>query len=75
MIRSRTVTGNDSVADVVAASPRAARLLLDRGMHCVGCAIAPFETLGEACAIYGVSLDRLLLDLADSMEPERMETP
>lgn len=69
MIRSRTVNGNDSVADVLAASPRAARLLLDRGMHCVGCAIAPFETLGEACAIYGVSLDRLLLDLADSMEP------
>ena len=61
------------MADVLATSPHAARLLLDRGMHCVGCAIAPFETIAEACAIYGVSLDTLLLDLAGSIEVERTD--
>ncbi len=73
MIISRAVNGNDTVADILARSPHAARVLLDRRMHCVGCAIAPFETIAEACAIYGVSVDRLLLDLAGSIEDERTD--
>ena len=73
MTTSRGVNGSDTVADILVRSPHAARLLLDHGMHCVGCAIAPFETLAEVCAIYGVSLDRLLLDLAGSIEAERTD--
>lgn len=73
MSGSKAVNGNDSVADVLASSPLAARLLLDCGMHCVGCAIAPFETIAEACAIYGVSVERLLVDVAASIDAERME--
>ena len=69
----RAVNGNDSVADILTTSPQAARLLLERRMHCVGCAIAPFETLAEACAIYGVHLDGLLLELTGSIEAERTE--
>ena len=73
MTISGAVNESDFVADILARSPRAARLLLDRGMHCVGCAIAPFETIAEACAIYGVSVDRLLQDLAGSIEVERTD--
>jgi hybrid cluster-associated redox disulfide protein len=73
MTISRAVNENDFVADILTRSPRAARLLLDRGMHCVGCAIAPFETIAEACAIYGVSVDRLLQDLAVLIEIERTD--
>ena len=68
---STAFNGNDSVATILAESPHAARLLLNHGMHCVGCAIAPFETLAEACVIYGVNIDRLLLELAGSIETER----
>ena len=40
------------VAARLAREPRAARVLLRHGLHCVGCAIAPFETIAEICAIY-----------------------
>ena len=73
MTTSRAVNGSDTVASVLVRLPHAARLLLDHGMHCVGCAIAPFETLEEACAIYDVSLDRLLGELAGSIEAERTD--
>lgn len=66
-----SICGDDTVAAILARQPRAARLLLDRGMHCVGCAIAPYETIAEACAIYGVSLEALLLDLARSNQPDK----
>jgi hybrid cluster-associated redox disulfide protein len=56
---------DETVAALLAREPRAARVLLDHGMHCVGCAIAPFETLAEICVIYGVSLEQLIVELRD----------
>ena len=38
-------------------------------MHCVGCAIAPFETLEEVCVIYGVPLEQLLEDIRRAAAP------
>ena len=44
---------------------------LNHRMHCVGCAIAPFETLAEVCCVYGVPLKRLLSDLDAATKAER----
>jgi hybrid cluster-associated redox disulfide protein len=60
---SRTVNATDTIAEILAERPDAARILIHRGMHCVGCAMTRFETLAEACAIYGISTDELLADL------------
>lgn len=65
---------NETVAALLAREPRAARVLLDHGMHCVGCAIAPFETLAEICVIYGVSLEQILVELRDHGASEERET-
>jgi hybrid cluster-associated redox disulfide protein len=54
---------DETVAALLVREPRAARVLLDHGMHCVGCAIAPFETLAEICVIYGVSIEQLIAEL------------
>jgi hypothetical protein len=32
-------------------------------MHCVGCDIARFETIADACAIYDVAVEDLLGDI------------
>jgi hybrid cluster-associated redox disulfide protein len=63
------LTASTTVAEVLLKRPFAARILVNHHMHCVGCAIAPFETLAEACEIYGVSLRGLLAELnAATME-------
>jgi hybrid cluster-associated redox disulfide protein len=58
-----TIGANQTVANVLNVCPDAPRILLKRGMQCIGCSIAPFETLAEACAIYDVPLDALLAEL------------
>ena len=68
---TESLTASTTVADVLLRRPLAARILVDHRMHCVGCAIAPFETLAEAFEIYGVSLAGLLAELNATM----METP
>ena len=72
---AHTATAHDTIAEVLARWPGAARVLVDSGMHCVGCAIAPFETVAEACAIYGVSVDQFLADLALLNKAERRDHP
>ena len=63
------LTASTTLAEVLLKRPLAARILVNHHMHCVGCAIAPFETLAEACEIYGVSLRGLLAGLnAETME-------
>jgi hybrid cluster-associated redox disulfide protein len=59
------VTGTATVAEVLQ-RPVAARILVKHRMHCVGCAIARFETVAEACENYGVVLQDLLHELNDT---------
>jgi hybrid cluster-associated redox disulfide protein len=58
-----SLTASMTVGDVLLKRPFAARILVNHHMHCVGCAIAPFETVAEACEIYGVSVGDLLAEL------------
>ncbi len=58
---------SDTVAVITANRPAAARVLLDHGMHCVGCPIAPYETLADACAIYQLDVDALIAELDEAI--------
>ncbi len=61
-------SATDTIAVITANRPAAARVLLDHGMHCVGCPIAPFETLADACAIYQLDVADLIAELASATE-------
>lgn len=52
------------VAELLDAHPAAATAFAARGMACVGCTMARFETLAEVAAAYAVGLDALLKDVA-----------
>ena len=51
------------IADILNVAPDAAPLFQSIGMHCLGCAMASGETLGEACAAHGVDADEFLTKL------------
>lgn len=51
-----------TIADLIAASPYAGAALARRGMACVGCPMARFETVTEAAAAYGANPVELLRD-------------
>jgi hybrid cluster-associated redox disulfide protein len=52
-----------TIEALLAARPAAARVLLRHGMACVGCAMAPFETLAEVAGVYRADLPTLLREL------------
>lgn len=40
--------------------PEKAEILLEAGMHCLGCMAAHDETIEEACAVHGIDVDEIV---------------
>lgn len=43
--------------------PEKADILLNAGMHCLGCPASREETLEEACMVHGIDVEELLAEL------------
>lgn len=52
------------VSDVLASGPAAMQVFRDRGMACIGCPFAPFETVAEVAGIYRLDALELARSLA-----------
>jgi hybrid cluster-associated redox disulfide protein len=57
------ITKDTIIADILNIAPESAPLFMSIGMHCLGCAMANGETLGEACEVHGVDFDEFLEQL------------
>lgn len=59
------ITENTLIFDALQINPKAADILMAHGMHCLGCALAHGETVGEAVGVHGVDLENILKELND----------
>lgn len=57
------------VADAIGNSRSRARVFVERGMGCVGCPMARFETVAEVAAAYHIDALSLAAALAASSHP------
>jgi hybrid cluster-associated redox disulfide protein len=64
-----------SVAEVLERRPETVSVFARLGMACPGCAFAPFETLAEVAATYGLDEARLLRALETLRAPKRKRRP
>ena len=49
-----------TIGELLLANPNVAPVLLDAGMHCLGCPSAQAETLEEAAMVHGIDVDELM---------------
>ena len=55
-----TITKDMKMGEILAINPAIANILLDAGMHCVGCPSHAFESLEQAAMVHGIDCDELL---------------
>lgn len=55
MTISRQITQNTKFSEVLKKDTRAAEILMQEGMSCMGCPMAMEETIGEGCMAHGFS--------------------
>ena len=54
---------NMKIGELLEQFPEKADILLEAGMHCLGCPASQAETLEEACGVHGIDVDDLVKQL------------
>ena len=48
------------IGELLEAAPEKAEILMEAGMHCLGCPASQAETLEEACEVHGIDVEELV---------------
>ena len=54
------IENTTTIGEILEKAPEKADLLLEAGMHCLGCPASQMETLEEACEVHGIDADELV---------------
>ena len=62
------ITLDTIISDVLKMDRATAPIFIRKGMHCIGCPASSGESVEEASAVHGISVDDLLEDLNKYLE-------
>ncbi len=51
------------MGDLLKSNPEVVPILLNAGMHCIGCPSSIGESLDEACMVHGIDVDDLVTEI------------
>lgn len=57
------ITKEMLLGEILRNKPEAAQILMEFGMHCLGCPSSQMESLAEACMVHGLDADAVLAKL------------
>ncbi len=58
-----TLTKEMTIGEILRTKPEAAAVLMEAGMHCLGCPSAQGESLEEAAMVHGMDINELMSKL------------
>jgi len=58
------ITKDMTIGEILIKAPQVAPLLLEAGMHCLGCPSAQAESLEEAAMVHGINIDELMENIS-----------
>lgn len=65
------ITKEMMLGDLVTKYPKAAEILMEKGIHCIGCMAAKFETIGQGLQAHGLQkkdIDEILKKMNDAVK-------
>ena len=58
------ITKDMTIGEILRTNPAVAPILMEAGMHCLGCPSAQGESLEEAAMVHGMNVDDLMEKIA-----------
>ena len=59
------VTKTMTIGELLQVAPQTAPVLMEVGMHCLGCPASQGESLEEAAMVHGMDIDALMQEIAE----------
>lgn len=60
------ITKEMTIGEILRTNPDVAPILMEAGMHCLGCPSAQGESLEEAAMVHGLDIDDLMTKIAEA---------
>ena len=60
------ITKEMTIGEILRTNPEVAPVLMNAGMHCLGCPSAQAESLEEAAMVHGIDIDELMKATAEA---------
>ena len=57
------INKDTTIGEILEKAPEKADILLEVGMHCLGCPASQMETLEEACDVHGIDVEEVVQKL------------
>ena len=54
------ITKDMTIGEIIVSKPEVAPILMEAGMHCLGCPASQGESLEEAAMVHGMDIDDLM---------------
>ena len=67
------ITKDMPIGDVVKSHPETLEVFSNHGLHCIGCAVAAFESIEEGALVHGIDTDALVKDLNAAVEAAKSD--
>ncbi len=74
MTKEKIITKDLTIGEVVQKHPEIIPVLMEHGIHCVGCHVAAFESLGQGFAGHGYSekqVEEIIEKLNEAVKKEK----
>lgn len=65
------ITGKTKLVEVIQKHPETFQVFQDYGIHCIGCAMAAFETVEEGATAHGIDVKKFLEDLNKAVKKKK----
>ena len=62
-VRYMKIEKTTKIGELLEIAPEKAEILLNAGMHCLGCPASQEETIEEACMVHGIDVEEILNEL------------
>ena len=70
-----SITKEMTIGEILRTNPEVAPVLMEAGMHCLGCPSAQGESLEEAAMVHGIDIDALMKAIAELEKYPRYPFP
>lgn len=67
----KAISKNMSFAQIMQDNPDAIEILLEKGMHCIGCPMSMQESLEQGALAHGLDPDRLVKELNEKLRKKK----
>jgi hybrid cluster-associated redox disulfide protein len=73
MSEAKKITKDMTFGQVLEQFPETVEIFFMYGMHCIGCMIAPEETIEQGAMVHGIPIDQLVDELNKKVETTAKE--